>query len=111
MKIKQVLTNELMKIGKKISDITSIYHGRDHQCRCGCSGTYYSPDDSEFITILGKIEKCSVLEKGVPIRFSRSSDRYGSHQNSKGIEYHEDIGCLNIPLARTSDMCYCIYFK
>lgn len=111
MNRRHVLMDALKVAGKSFTDITQIYYGRDHQCRYGCGGKYIEANDPVFIGLLSKIDRCKVLEKGEPIRFTRNSMHYGSNRVSDGIEYADDMSWINIPLAGTVDRCYCIYFN
>lgn len=70
-------------------EITKIYRGRDHACRCGCCGKYYYPGDKGFTRAVNEINK---------------NDEYYLFGNSIGKTY------INIPYDVDRDMCLCVYF-
>lgn len=70
-------------------EITEIYRGRDHACRCGCCGKYYTPEDKNFKRLVNEINK---------------NDAYYLTDNRIGETY------INIPYDKERDMCFCVYF-
>lgn len=84
------LKNILDKVGWSKSDITKIYVGRSHDCRCGCCGDYFYKGSSGFDEVIAE------LEDGV---------------NPAHDWCDEDVGVnyVNVDLAGTDDQCYCLY--
>lgn len=78
-------------------EIEQIYVGRDHCCRCGCGGNYYTFDQK------------SPLMK----RFITSADKFFK----KNLQYCEMVNSfetnwINIPSSfEGPGKCFCIYFK
>lgn len=91
----------------KIEDITKIYSGLDHCCRCGCGGEYYERGTVGFKRILSKL----IAGKVEP--YPKGEQRYvkgGGHNEwleEEGMVY--ELNFFNIPVAGTSNRCYCLY--
>ena len=90
-------------------NVHRIYSGLDHCCRCGCGGKYYDKGSVGFKRILSKL----IAGKVEP--YPANTPRYviGGGHNEQIIEEGLDFGgdYLNIPIAETSNKCYCLYFK
>lgn len=43
--------------GRKFEDITQIYRGKDHYCRCGCGGKYFKPGERGFKRAVTQMNK------------------------------------------------------
>ena len=83
-----VFLDEILERAKwKVDDITRIYYGKDHACRCGCMGKYHEKGSKYFKTCLTKLAN-GVFAEGV-------------------IEYLDNN--INIPICGSNDKCYCIY--
>lgn len=81
---------EILKLNNwKESDITQIYYGKSHACRCGCCGTYHERGSRGFTKAL------NALKRGV-LALPTSKDDVGSNY-------------ININLEYTNDRCYCLY--
>lgn len=37
-----------------VDDVKQVYHGQLNSCRCGCTGEYFTSEDSEFLEVLQK---------------------------------------------------------
>lgn len=75
-----------------VDDITQIYYGLNHHCRCGCGGTYVKKTDPEFKEFLDNIQD--------------DDFDIGDYE-----EIGHEHGYLNIPEGFIEDnMCYCLYF-
>ena len=100
--------DEILKpAGWKVEDITRIYSGLDHCCRCGCGGKYHDKGTTGFKRILNK------LIKGNVIPYPTGTKRYvtGGGHNEEIVEEGLDYGgsYINIPIDGTSNRCYCLY--
>ena len=90
-------------------NVQRIYSGLDHCCRCGCGGKYYDRGSVGFKRILSKL----IAGKVEP--YPAGTQRYvtgGGHKEwiiEEGLDFHGDY--LNIPIAETSNKCYCLYFE
>lgn len=42
---------------KQISQITRLYYGTDHACRCGCRGSYFEPGSRGFKLHMNKLAR------------------------------------------------------
>lgn len=71
------------------SNITRIYYGKSHACRCGCNGTYHERGS------IGFVKAINALKHGVLV-MPISKDDIGSNYININIEY-------------TNDKCYCLY--
>ena len=80
----------LDKTGWSESDIKKVYSGKSHTCRCGCQGDYFGRGSPEFDEIMAEIKEGVMLDHGF------SDDDIGP-------------GYVNLDLAGTDDMCYCLY--
>lgn len=85
--------NEILKAnGRKLEDITQIYRGKDHWCRCGCGGTYFErnrPEDARgFKRAINQMNKPDFETWDVEV-----GDTY-----------------INIPYDADNDKCFCVYF-
>lgn len=100
------LEETLAQFGHKIEDITKIYHGKDHNCKCGCAGRYFSREDRGFKLALSKMQKDKFqpLVKGEDMWFSQAC-KWGTTDGVTGDEIY-----VNIPYGRESDKCYTLYF-
>lgn len=74
---------------RSLKDVTKIYRGLDHHCRCGCGGKYHSVDSRGFKIAITKMSK---------------SDFEPVAEVEIGPNY------INIPYDYDKDLCYCIYF-
>jgi len=84
----KVSIDDFLKLaGWDVDDITTIYYGKDHACRCGCCGTYCDDVSKGFKLRIAKLQK-GVLVEGEVV----AEDNH-----------------INIPLAYTDDKCYCLY--
>lgn len=82
--------DEILKLnGWNESDITKIYYGKSHCCRCGCRGTYHERGSRGFTKAM------NALKRGV-LAMPTSKDDVGSNY-------------INIDLEYTNDKCYCLY--
>lgn len=109
----------LAPAGWKPEDITKIYSGLDHCCRCGCGGKYYDRGTIGFKRILNKL----IAGKVTP--YPRGKQRYvrgGGHNEvleDPGLDYGgsayddgkipKNFNYINIPIDETSNRCYCLY--
>ena len=90
----------LSKLGVSESQITEIYSGKDHDCRCGCKGTYTKPEYRSYKRILNALKKTFIdnTVRTLEVEYSDLSD--GS------VDY------INIPNGDAyKDHCYCLYFR
>ena len=115
MKLEEILKTA----GWKLNDVKKIYSGLDHCCRCGCGGNYYDRGTVGFKRILNK------LIAGKVIPYPAGTERYvvgGGHREyliEVGIDYGgsayyngeipKKFNYINIPIAGTSNKCYCLY--
>ena len=83
----------LAEFGKTEKDIERIYHGLDHNCRCGCGGRYFEAGERGFTRAVNQMKKAEF----------RAFEIEGKVDGK--------VHWLNIPEQWTNDMCYCIYFK
>lgn len=83
------LNEILTKYNRKMEDITKIYRGLDHHCRCGCGGVYHYAGSRGMKMAITKMNK----ETFMP-----------SDQVDAGPNY------INIPYDYNKDLCYCVYF-
>ena len=90
-------------------DVKRIYSGLDHCCRCGCGGTYYDKGSTGFKRILNKL----VAGEVEPYKAGEFRFVVGGGHRENIIEEGLDFGgsYLNIPIANTSNECYCLYFE
>jgi len=100
------ITETLVLAKKTIEDITRIYHGKDHECRCGCKGRYFERGTAGFKRALSTIQsdEFSPLKKGDSMWHSQCR-RWTLTQ---GVEV--DDGYINIPYDAEHDKCYTLYF-
>jgi len=84
--------DEILKlVNWKQSDITRLYYGKSHCCRCGCGGTYHDRGTPGFKRYINQ------LLRGVELAHPFQKDDI-------------DAGCyVNIDLAFTNDRCICLY--
>lgn len=82
--------NNGKRIIKALDRAVKIYLGKDHTCRCGCSGMYWEKGETGFEDRVSEIRDL-VREEG-----------YG--------EIETGIGHMNIPIDGSDDECYCLYF-
>ena len=75
---------------KQISQITSLYYGTDHACRCGCSGSYFEPGSRGFKLHMNTL--------------ARLAEPAGK------VESEDDV-YVNIPTDADRDKCVCLYFN
>lgn len=80
----------LKEANREEKDITKVYHGKDHWCRCGCGGNYFDKGERGFTRAM------NLMKKGYP-KFSTSNVEAGPNY-------------INIPDDGADNMCYCIYF-
>lgn len=82
--------DEILKLNNwNESDITRIYYGKSHTCRCGCHGTYHERGSRGFTKAI------NALKRGVLV-MPISKDDVGDNYININIEY-------------TNDKCYCLY--
>lgn len=76
----------------KAEEITKIYYGGDHVCRCGCKGHYADRGTPLFKRYLRKMAEMDVVDE---------------------IEIAGNKYWLNIPVDNSMDIgkCFCLYFK
>jgi hypothetical protein len=82
------LNELLINKGKSVKDITQIYRGKDHACRCGCCGRYFKAGEKGFTRAINEMSK---------------TDFYCFN-----VEYGDTY--INIPYDYDNDKCFCIYF-
>lgn len=89
------LTEEYMKttFGKTFGNISKIYHGKDHWCRCGCGGKYFYPGSRGFARALNTLKRGIRTFKDKVVYFNGEIATY-----------------LNVPEADRENKCYCLYF-
>ena len=75
---------------KQISQITRLYYGTDHACRCGCCGSYFEPGSRGFKLHMNKL--------------ARLAEPAGK------VESEDDVP-VNIPTDADRDKCVCLYFN
>jgi len=75
--------------GKKVEDVTKIYRGKDHACRCGCRGHYYERGTEGFERIIKAMNKAVLAEEE--------------------IEVYDNF--INVPFDIKNDKCFTIYFN
>lgn len=92
----------------KPEDVRRIYSGLDHCCRCGCGGKYHEKGEIGFKRILNKLIAGEV--EPYPAGAVRHVQGGGHNENiiEEGLDYGQKY--LNIPIAGTSNKCYCLYF-
>jgi len=83
------LNEVLKKFNRTAEEITDVYHGRDHACRCGCCGNYFKPGERGFTRAINRMNK----------------DDFECFNLEAGTTY------INIPYDWDNDKCYCVYFK
>lgn len=103
--------NKLLETaGWKEEDISRIYHGGDHVCRCGCAGRYFERGSRGFTRALNALKRGFMTESaGDKVHVTG----YGHNevQISEGIDIETDY--INIPEynAPNHNRCYCLYRK
>ena len=90
------LAEVLAKYHKTEEDIIKIYHSLDHNCRCGCGGSYFRPGERGFTRALNQLKKLYFFVED--LRCPSESIDYGGNY-------------LNIPDGIQYNKCYCLYFK
>ena len=73
----------------RLDQITRLYYGTDHACRCGCCGNYFEPGDRGFKMHMNKLARLAE-----PAGEVESDDVY-----------------VNIPTDADRDKCVCLYFN
>lgn len=85
-------------------EITKIYHGKDHACRCGCCGRYFEKGDKGFTRAINTL----------------NSDTFKCFENRVELSTYQNVhdgkvlpteGWINIPYDYDNDKCYCVYIK
>ena len=106
MKLQDML--DLVAAKWSIDNVKRIYSGLDHCCRCGCGGKYFEQGSIGFKRILNKL----IAGKVEPYPKGEVRRVVGGGHNENVIEEGLDFGgdYLNIPIAGTSNKCYCLYF-
>lgn len=102
--------NELLqKHGRTVADVTKIYSGLEHCCRCGCGGKYFEPGDRGFARALNAIAKPGFEPVPKGVTMWRRGSLAGT---SDGIAVGETYGLsfVDIPYGQSNDKCYCLYF-
>lgn len=102
MKLSERLECIEMSLNSKV-EVTKIYHGKDHACRCGCCGRYFEKGDKGFTRAINKL----------------NSDNFSCFENQVQVDtsdirpdYEYSQGWINIPYdPNITDKCYCVYFK
>ena len=79
----------LKEANREEKDITRVYHGLDHWCRCGCGGRYFDKGERGFTRALNAMKKADF--------------------KTDNVEQGETW--INIPEALKDNNCYCIYFN
>lgn len=93
----------LQVLGVAEDKIDQIYSGKDHACRCGCSGKYYKPGDKSFKRILNSLKK-SICSDDYYDKADLADAVYSVYPDGR-LEY------VNIPNGlQVKDHCYCVYF-
>lgn len=93
----------LQRLGAAEDGIDQIYSGKDHACRCGCSGKYYKPGDKSFKRILTSLKK-SICSDDIWKKADMAGIDYSVYPDGR-LEY------VNIPNGlQVKDHCYCVYF-
>ena len=100
------ITETLAQANLTIEDITRIYHGKDHECRCGCKGRYFEKGTAGFKRALRTIQsdKFSPLKKGDRMMHSQRH----CWVETEGVEVDDCF--INIPYDAEHDKCYTLYF-
>lgn len=91
------LIAELALHNLKIADISRLYVGKNHWCRCGCGGNYHEKDTPGFKRAISRLMK----PETVPLSTADDSIdfRMGTQE-----------AYMNIPLANRTNRCICLYF-
>ena len=84
------LQDVLAKANWSESDITKVYVGKSHCCRCGCQGDYFKRGESEFEKALNE------LRKGIDLVHDFGPDDIGSNY-------------INVDTDEVEDTCICLY--
>lgn len=102
MNIDEIIAQNLP--GKTAADIVKIYHGRDHECRCGCRGKYFHRGERGFTRARNRLDKLSVVAKGTFMGQNGFGNYYSGGIESDGKSY------VNLPYDAAKDKCYTLYF-
>ena len=102
------LNETLAKAGWTEDDITRIYHGGDHVCRCGCAGRYFDRGSHGFTRALNALKKGFMTESAGD-KVHVTGYGHDEVQTSEGIDIRTDY--INIPEFDTPNhnRCYCLY--
>lgn len=102
------LDETLAAFGWKESDITKIYHGGDHVCRCGCAGNYFDRGTRGFTRALNALRRGFNTETAGEKVFV-SGYGHNEEQVSDGVSCGGNY--INIPEfdAPNHNKCYCLY--
>lgn len=98
--------DEILKSsGRDLNDVTRIYHGYDHSCRCGCGGKYFDRGSRGFTRSINALRKpgTTCLGPGTGV-----TTRHGEHIVSNGLVAGRTY--INIPYDAARDKCYTLYF-
>ena len=84
------LIDILKKANWTEADITKVYVGKSHECRCGCCGDYFKKGEPGFA------EAISQLKAGVEPWHDFGEDDIGPNY-------------INVDLDEDEDTCICLY--
>ena len=84
------LQDVLAKANWSESDITKVYVGKSHACRCGCCGDYFKRGEPEFEEALNK------LREGIDPVHEFGPDDIGPNY-------------VNVDTDEAEDTCICLY--
>lgn len=93
------LTEQIIAFyGLDLSQLTRIYSGKNHCCRCGCGGRYFEKSDKSFQSVLARLER--MMRDNC-----KDSEEADCGRDGAG-------GWVNIPYGHPrSNKCYCLFFK
>lgn len=81
------------RVNEALTRASRIYYGRDHECRCGCRGSYADKGGRTFTRYSNALRKA--LDAG---------------DFRDPVEFEPDF--VNVPVGPESlDKCYCLYFR
>lgn len=91
----QTLESWLTEQGVSLPQAKEIYRGKDHACRCGCKGKYYSQGGTMWTKTVRAVQTSQVrLEEASVV-----------HRRDGSVEH------INLPYGEKSkDRCFCLYF-